>query len=75
MWFLSSEEHNILKIASTNWSYNKSQQSPDTAGKMSIEHATIFPSKYISKGAVDMKFSPDFGNIPSNPYMQRKQNK
>ncbi len=30
-----------------------------TAGKISIEHVTIFPGKYISKGAVDMKFSPD----------------
>ncbi len=46
-----------------------------TAGKMSIEHVTIFLSKYISKGAVDMKFSPDVGNNPSNPYKQRQQNK
>jgi len=35
----------------------------------------IFLSKYIFKGAVDMKFSPDVGNNPSNPYLQRKQNK
>ncbi len=34
---------------------------------MSIEHVTIFPSKYISKDAVDVKFSPDVGNNPSNP--------
>ncbi len=33
-----------------------------TAGKISIECVTIFPSKYISKGAIDMKFSPDVGN-------------
>ncbi len=46
-----------------------------TAGKISIKHVTIFLSKYISKGAVDMKFSPDVGNSPSNPYIQRKQNK
>ncbi len=46
-----------------------------TAGKISIEHVTIFLSKYISKGAVDMKFSPDVRNNPSNPYIQRKQNK
>ncbi len=46
-----------------------------TAGKISIEHVTIFLSKYISKGAVDMKFSPDVGNNPSNSYIQRKQNK
>ncbi len=29
------------------------------AGKINIEHVTIFLSKYISKGAVDLKFSPD----------------
>ncbi len=46
-----------------------------TAGKISIEHITIFLSKYISKGAVDLKFSPDVSNNPSNPYIQRKQNK
>ncbi len=45
------------------------------AGKISIEHVTIFLIKYISKGAVAMKFSPDVGNNPSNPYIQRKQNK
>ncbi len=28
-----------------------------TAGKINIEHVTIFNSKYISKGAVDMKVS------------------
>ncbi len=28
----------------------------DIAGKISFEHITIFPSKYISKGAVDMIF-------------------
>ncbi len=44
-----------------------------TAGQISIEHVTIFLSKYISKGAVDMKFSPDVDNNPSNPYIQRKQ--
>ncbi len=46
-----------------------------TASKKNIEHFTIFRSKYISKGAVDLKFSPDVGNNPSNPYIQRKQNK
>src|SRR4029434_4630281 len=44
-----------------------------TAGKISIEHVTIFLSKNISKGAIDMKFSPDVGNNPSNQYTQRKQ--
>ncbi len=38
-----------------------------TAGKISIEHITIFLSKYISNGAVDLKFSPDVDNNPSNP--------
>ncbi len=46
-----------------------------TAGKISIEHLTILLSKYMSKGAVDLKFSLDVGNNPSNPYIQRKQNK
>ncbi len=46
-----------------------------TVGKISIEHITIFPSKCISKCAVDMTFSPDVSNNPSNPYIQRKQNK
>ncbi len=32
-----------------------------TAGKIRIEHVTIFVSKYISKGTVDLKFSPDVG--------------
>ncbi len=45
-----------------------------TVGKISIEHVTIFLSKHISKGAFDMKFSPDVGNNPSNPYIQTKQN-
>ena len=42
-----------------------------TAGKISIEHVTIFLSKNISKGAIDMKFSPDVGNNQSNPYIQQ----
>ncbi len=46
-----------------------------TAGKISIEHITIFLSKYISKGAVDMKCSADVGNLQTQTYMQRKQNK
>ncbi len=37
---------------------------------MCIEHVTIFPSKYVSKSAVDMKCSPDVDNNPSNPYIQ-----
>ncbi len=27
-----------------------------SAGKISIKHVTVFPSEYISKGAVDIKF-------------------
>ncbi len=45
------------------------------AGKIGIERLNFFLSKYISKGAVDLKFSPDVGNNPSNPYIQIKQNK
>ncbi len=44
-----------------------------TVGKIIIEHVSIFLSKYIYKGAVDLKFSPDVGNNPSNPYVQRFQ--
>ena len=43
-----------------------------TAGKISIEHVTIF-SKYISKGAIDIHFSPDVGNNPSNLHIQRNK--
>ncbi len=46
-----------------------------SAGKISIEHVTIFLSKYFSKGVVDMKFSPDVGNNPSNSYKEKKTNK
>ncbi len=53
----------------------KNTQDMYTAGKIIIEHVTIFPSKYISKGTVVMTFSPDVGNNSSNPYIQRKQNK
>lgn len=42
-----------------------------TVGKISIEHN--FLSKYVSKGAIVMKFSPDVGNNPSNPDIQRNQ--
>ncbi len=46
-----------------------------TAGKISIERGTIFLSNYISKGAVDIKYSTDVYNNSSNPYIQRQQNK
>ena len=46
-----------------------------TAGKISIEHVTIFLSKNISKGAIDMNGSPDVGNNPSNQYIHRNQHK
>ncbi len=42
--------------------------------KISTEHVTIFLSKYISKGAVDLKVSPDVGSNQINPYIQRQQN-
>ncbi len=35
--------------------------------KSSIEHVCVFLSKDISKGAVDMKFSPDVDNNVTNP--------
>lgn len=46
-----------------------------TVGKISIWHVIIFLRKHIWKGAIDMKFSPHVGNNPSNPYIQRNQNK
>src|SRR4029434_8511204 len=46
-----------------------------TAGKISIEHVTIFLSNNISKGAIDVTFSPDDGNNPSNQYIHRNQHK
>ncbi len=42
---------------------------------ISIEHVTIFLNKYISKGAVDMKFSPDVGNTQTHTYKENKTNK
>ena len=45
-----------------------------TAGKISIERFNIFLSNYISDGAIDMKLSPDVGNNPSNPPIQRNLN-
>lgn len=45
------------------------------AGKISIEHVTIFLSKHISKGTTDMKFSPDVGNNPViHTYKETKTN-
>ncbi len=41
------------------------RQNRHTAGKISIEHITMFLSKYISKGAVDLKVSPDVGSNQS----------
>ena len=46
-----------------------------TVGKISIEHVTIFLSKNISNGAIDMTFSPGVGNNPSNQYTYRNQHK
>lgn len=40
-----------------------------TAGK----NNNNFLSKYVSKGAIVMKFSPDVANNPSNPDIQRNQ--
>ena len=41
------------------------------AGKMSIEHVTVFLSKCISEDAIDMKCSPDAEKDPHNPHMER----
>ena len=41
-------------------------------GKISIAHVTIFLSKYISKGAIDMNFSPIL-QFTHHKYPQRGQ--
>ncbi len=59
-----------LHLFNQKYSHNNN----NTVSKISIEHVTIIPSKYISKGAVNMKFSPDVGNNPSSPYSKKKKN-
>ena len=58
-----------LRSDTLSYTHTHTHTHTHTAGKISIEHVTIFLSKYISKGAIDMKFSP------SNPYIQRNKNK
>lgn len=36
-----------------------------------VEHAIYLLSKYTSKDAFDMEFSPDVGNNPLNPQIRR----
>ncbi len=55
--------------------FGSTQTIINTAGKISIEQVTIILSKYISEDAVDLKFSPDVNNNPSNPYILIKQKK
>ncbi len=55
--------------------FGSAQTIINTAGKISIEQVTIFHYKYISEDAVDLKFSPDVNNNPSNPYILIKQTK
>ncbi len=66
MWQIKLETWNLK-----HWYYFHKY----TAGKIIIERITIFLRKHISKGAVDMKFSPDVGNNPSNPYIHTKKTK
>lgn len=35
------------------------KETETTVGEKSIEHSTIFLNKYISRGSIDMTFSPD----------------
>lgn len=44
-----------------------------TVGKISIERIINCLIKYISKGAIEIKFSADVSNDSSNPHMQRNQ--
>lgn len=59
-WFMRSYYFPKL-ITKNNWII--------TAGKNNKN----FLSKHVSKGAIVMKFSPDVGNNPSNPDIQRNQ--
>lgn len=38
-------------------------------GKVNIKYIN-FDSKFISKGTIDLKFSPGVGNSPRNPYVE-----
>lgn len=42
-----------------------------TAGKNSIKQVMIFPGKYISKGAVDVKLTQILVKTPNNPNFQK----
>lgn len=44
-----------------------------TQAQTRIEHPFLFLSKYISKGAMDMKFLPDVGSNPSNLHTKRNK--
>ena len=46
---------------------------PFTVGKISIEHLSTFHNKHFSKGTIDMKLTPNVGNDPWNPHMQKNQ--
>lgn len=46
------------------------QQISNKVGKANIKHMN-FDSKFISKGTIDLTFSPGVGNNPSNPYVER----
>ena len=36
-------------------------------------HVIFFLNKFVSKGVIDMKFSPDVGTNASNPHIQINQ--
>lgn len=40
--------------------------------KINIEHVTIVLSKYICKGAIDLKHSPDVANSLRNPHTRKE---
>ncbi len=69
-----TSERLTLRFTCELWTLLTHNTSTYTAGKISIEHVTIFLSKYISKGAVDMKFPPDVGNIQTHTYKENKTN-
>ncbi len=51
-----SKEKNLSTVSDVVEILFETLEETNTAGKISIEHVTIFPSKYVSKSAVDMTF-------------------
>lgn len=60
-WRITSEQGRVANFQTIKKS---------TAVKIGFEHVTTFLSKHISKGVIDVKFSPDVSNNRSHPHMK-----